>query len=564
MTSSVTTDFRHEYEAEQERWLRRRFLWYAGVVITLSALSFVVTAGFWLFAPSDNIVRSAQQSWWQLSVGIVPTLMYVVAFVHAYRTLLDRARMLRLVFQLIVASGLISLLSTPLIVEFSRDDIAKQINQERQGKVFQQVAPGGLKINYSSEVDSTTPPDPSSQPRPQNGSATPPPSTDTEGTDAAAPTSGLPPLTRQELDKRIAQMVVAGNALGNILLTHLFACLFLPWTWRESIRPMVPLLVASAAVNLWYVRLVPTPAILTIVLSPLAAVPGALICWWRQGRFKDKFYFQMLKGRYGEIKQELGYARQIHESLFPDSITDGPVRLDYRYDPMRQIGGDYLFCKRVVIPGRPLPVLHVAIVDVTGHGIGAALTVNRLHGEIERQFGENPGVSPGDILTGLNRYLHHTLASHSVYATALCLRLDPNEGTLAWASAGHPPAFLRAVDGTLDRLDSTTLVLGACLGSDFEHNEQVTRFGPGDTLIAYTDGAIECRNAAGRMLSVAGLERIVAGAPPDEVGGWASSVIRAVESYRFGPLQDDTLVVEIYRPVRVEPAVPRTAPAAVP
>src|SRR5690606_31991441 len=152
-------------------------------------------------------------------------------------------------------------------------------------------------------------------------------------------------------------------------------------------------------------------------------------------------------------------------------------------------------------------------------GIGAALTVNRLHGEIERQLGERADAQPGDLLTGLNDYLHHTLASHSVYATALFLRIDPNTGRLSWASAGHPPAFLRTLEGRIERLDSTTLVLGACRGSDFVPNEQSCRFLPGDMLIAYTDGAIEARNSAGRMLSVDGLQRAIASARPDPEGG---------------------------------------------
>ena len=72
-------------------------------------------------------------------------------------------------------------------------------------------------------------------------------------------------------------------------------------------------------------------------------------------------------------------------------------------------------------------------------------------------------------------------------------------------------------------------------------------FGPGDTLIAYTDGATEARNEAGRMLGVTGLERILASAPPAFDGGWASVILSAVEAHRLGPARDDTLVVEIVR-----------------
>jgi serine phosphatase RsbU (regulator of sigma subunit) len=151
------------------------------------------------------------------------------------------------------------------------------------------------------------------------------------------------------------------------------------------------------------------------------------------------------------------------------------------------------------------------------------------------------------VLRALNRYVHLTLANHSVYATALCLRVDPVQGVVEWASGGHPPAFLRAVDGTIDRLPSTSFVLGAVPDEAFSHGQQSHRFGPGDTLIAYTDGATEARNEAGRMLGVTGLERILASTPPAFDGGWASVILSAVEAHRLGPARDDTLVVEIVR-----------------
>ncbi len=155
--------------------------------------------------------------------------------------------------------------------------------------------------------------------------------------------------------------------------------------------------------------------------------------------------------------------------------------------------------------------LNVLLLDVTGHGIAAALTVNRLYGEVERLFAENPHAGPGEVLSALNKYVHLTLATHSVYVTALCLRLDQERGVLEYASGGHPPAFLCGADGRIEQLDSTAFVLGACAAPDFDPAVESRPFMPGDTLLAYTDGAIEARNSAGRMLSIAGFTKIIAG-----------------------------------------------------
>jgi sigma-B regulation protein RsbU (phosphoserine phosphatase) len=539
MTSSVTSDFREEYEAERGRFLRKRFLWYSGVVIGLAAISLV--AQFVALTISEEARQAARQLWLQGALGLISTLLYLIAFAWAWRHTLDRDRMLKLLYVLIVASGALSILGTPLIFEASRSEIRRQIVQSlADGKPVVTEMPG-VKLTFDPKEDAERSLAP--------GGAEP---------SAAHAGAASEPFTDEEIDDRvsrqIARMVALGNALGSIFFTHFFACLFLPWTARESIKPMVPLLVLNAVVSLFYIRWVPTWGPIILILSPLVAVPGALVCLWRHSRFRDSFHFKMLKGRYGEIKQELGFARQIHESMFPPPVREGPVCFDYRYEPMRQIGGDYLFARFTPPSNGALPVLTLAIIDVTGHGIGAALTVNRLHGEIEREFGENAAVTPGELLTGLNDYLHHTLATHSVYATALFMRIDPNTGRLAWASAGHPPAFLRTIDGRIERLESTTLVLGACRGDDFAPNEQSCKFLPGDVILAYTDGAIEARNSAGRMFTVDGLQRALVSSTPDAEGGWAATALRAVDEHRFGPAQDDTLMVEIFRPVKLRPA----------
>jgi serine phosphatase RsbU (regulator of sigma subunit) len=287
--------------------------------------------------------------------------------------------------------------------------------------------------------------------------------------------------------------------------------------------------------------------IIFVLLSPLIGAPGVLVVTVRNALFQKKFTYKALRGRYSEMKRELGLARQIHEDLFPPPITEGPFRLSYYYEPMRQIGGDYLHARLVIPPGRSQATLHLTVMDVTGHGISAALTVNRLHGEMDRILAENPNTTPGQMLTGLNRYMHATLAGHSVYATALCVAVEPEANILRWASAGHPPAFLKQVNGRIEELHSTTFVLGVTLGEDFDADEQHIPFHPGDTLLAYTDGAIESRNADGRQLGVNGLLAAFATQQPNPTAGWPSTLAEWVRGFRVGPSQDDILLVELRR-----------------
>jgi sigma-B regulation protein RsbU (phosphoserine phosphatase) len=282
----------------------------------------------------------------------------------------------------------------------------------------------------------------------------------------------------------------------------------------------------------------------------------------RHSKRTQDFKYRFMTTRYTEMRRELVDARKIHESLFPEAIEIGELRFTFDYEPMRQIGGDFLFAHRLKSPdGAPAErPLSVVLLDVTGHGIPAALTVNRLHGELERVFAENPDIGPGEVLGLLNRYVHLTLASHSIYLTALCLRVDVEASTLEFASGGHPPAFLRAVDGTVEELVSTSFVLGAASHADYDPAPRTLRFGPGDTVIAYTDGAIEARNDDGKMIRIDGLRRMVAsagGIPPTK---WPAAFRHEVTEYRAGPAEDDTLLFVVHRVVGDRARAHRPAP----
>lgn len=363
-------------------------------------------------------------------------------------------------------------------------------------------------------------------------------------------------------------LVPTSSPLAPVAMTHFVAALFLPWNLWQAIRPMLVLLGANALFTLLFAPHGEAETWVSLALSPALGIPGAVVAWLKHSRRIEAYKLKALARRYGEFRRELLDARKIHESLFPQAITDGPICFWYEYEPMRSIGGDFVFahCPKE-FGGRKMSVV---LVDVTGHGIPAALTVNRLHGELERVFAENPLAPPGDVLELLNRYIHLTLAKHSIYATALCVRIDCDSDTLEYASGGHPPAFVRAVDGTVHEIESTAFVLGVCPHPEFQAEPRSLRFGPGDALIAYTDGAMEARDDRGRMLGVCGMRSLVATAQAPlgmmsrrtlsnrviehRCGLWTRGILEAVEHHRSGVADDDTLVVEITRPLGVETA----------
>ena len=96
-------------------------------------------------------------------------------------------------------------------------------------------------------------------------------------------------------------------------------------------------------------------------------------------------------------------------------------------------------------------------------------------------------------------------------------------------------------------------MLGACPAEAFDSDQREARFGPGDSLVLYSDGATEARkNGDGAMLGIEGLERLLALATPSD-NGWPELILREVDAYRSAPADDDTLIVEVTRPLRSAP-----------
>ena len=337
-------------------------------------------------------------------------------------------------------------------------------------------------------------------------------------------------------------------AMLSTFVVHFLGSLFMGLTLGESLRPFLLLWgIFVLIVLLFYQATMPSKVAL-VVLSPLAGLPGLLYSWWRSRRFQERFHSRVIQGRLGEITVELDYARRIHEALFPPPVRRGRVLIEYEYEPMRQIGGDFLYVHPLAFPpSEPQSPTFVALIDVSGHGVPAALAVNRLHGELARFFASSPDASPGSLLNALNSYACAALAPQGVFATALCLRVDPVGNRIEWANGGHPPAMLRRRDGSIEQLGSTAVMIGVLEQDEFQHAPRSTSFQPGDVLMAYTDGASEARDERGELFGIERIRDSLADMDSiDSLPGQAARRLNSlVRNHRAGPPSDDTLIVEV-------------------
>ncbi|MDZ4754626.1 MAG: PP2C family protein-serine/threonine phosphatase [Phycisphaerae bacterium] len=288
------------------------------------------------------------------------------------------------------------------------------------------------------------------------------------------------------------------------LCIYVVCWLLLPLRLYEVLFPLVPISVVSVVAVLISPR---DPnkieAIVAIlVVAALVAVPGVLISIVRESRFVRGVIDRAVKARYIELREDLETARRIHDRLMPDALNTGPMLVDLAYEPMREIGGDMLFIHQSGLKNSAVTAVHLTLIDVTGHGITAALAVHRLHGELLRIFGTQDDPTPVRVMSLLNDYLLLTTSHDSLFATALVVRIDADTGAVTFASAAHPDAMIRAVDGSVRRLASTTCVLGACPAECFDADLAHATLDRGETLILFTDGLNEATSrlcGAGRL-----------------------------------------------------------------
>lgn len=196
------------------------------------------------------------------------------------------------------------------------------------------------------------------------------------------------------------------------------------------------------------------------------------------------------------VSREIEIAREVQQRLFPQTYpTIAGVDLAGYCRPAHAVGGDYydFFTLNSPDPAE-LPRLALAIGDISGKGISAALLMASLRASLR-------GIAmlqTGDLATlmrHVNRLVYEASASNR-YATFFYAEYDPATRLLTYVNAGHnPPVILRRHGSDFQPipLEATGMVVG--LLPDAEYEQATLPLHPGDVLLAFTDGISEAMTA---------------------------------------------------------------------
>lgn len=211
---------------------------------------------------------------------------------------------------------------------------------------------------------------------------------------------------------------------------------------------------------------------------------------------------QLLRAAQAKAAAEMEVAQRIQSGMLPNPRTafakEARFRIDARVEPARTVGGDFYDC--FLLDDRRC---FFAVADVSGKGLPASLFM-ALSKSLLQSTALRGEADPGKILSRANVEISRD-NPESLFITVCAGILDADSGELLLANAGHEPAFLRAADGAIARLDPSGEP-PLCIVDGFDYTTVRRTLRPGEWLCVVSDGITEAMNERAELY---GAERLV-------------------------------------------------------
>ncbi len=199
---------------------------------------------------------------------------------------------------------------------------------------------------------------------------------------------------------------------------------------------------------------------------------------------------------HASIERELARAHSIQKRLVPRDVRVAGLDYAIGFTPCRWVGGDYVDLIKGGDGANGGGRVLLAIADVCGKGLPAALVASSLHMLTHTAMRNNTPLP--DIMRNLNIYLSENLAE-GTFVTMLAALLDTANGRLETINAGHPAGYFVTTEGMMEETqNSMNLPLG--LDKSAELVCDTTTLEQGSYLVMFTDGLSELHMAGGEML----------------------------------------------------------------
>jgi sigma-B regulation protein RsbU (phosphoserine phosphatase) len=223
------------------------------------------------------------------------------------------------------------------------------------------------------------------------------------------------------------------------------------------------------------------------------------------------------------LEREVEIAAEVQAQLFPRSVPELlTVEISAECRAARGVAGDY-YDYIEVAPG----LVALALGDVSGKGVSASLVMSNLQASLRAQTtitaermdiaeravaasastkSDGSGllahvVAAAEVdgavarqMTNINRQLCRSTESNR-FATLFLALYEDRTRRFRYTNAGHNAPVLVRADGTIERLTTGGMMVGAFEWAEYE--EAGAALAPGDLLLIFSDGISEAENEAG-------------------------------------------------------------------
>jgi sigma-B regulation protein RsbU (phosphoserine phosphatase) len=249
------------------------------------------------------------------------------------------------------------------------------------------------------------------------------------------------------------------------------------------------------------------------------------------------------------LDHDLKLAARVQQALLPPaSLQLEGLQIASVMRPCTDLAGD-----AVGVVGLPHGHVGLYLLDVSGHGVGAALlsfTLNHMLAPtaegalLSEDTGQGPGaVAPSRVAERLNRQF--PMDRTRQYFTLVYGVYDPAHSRFGYVMAGHPAPIALPRSGPAAPLQGRGLPIGMIADATFDDEAVILE--PGDRLYFYTDGVIEALNASeqefGHVRLLAEIERLRCRPLRDGL----DVIAEAIVSWSGGHLGDDVSLLAIER-----------------
>ncbi|MBC6432366.1 SpoIIE family protein phosphatase [Nostoc sp. HG1] len=199
--------------------------------------------------------------------------------------------------------------------------------------------------------------------------------------------------------------------------------------------------------------------------------------------------YQRLQEKQQQIHNELEVARQIQYNLLRQTLPDiKGVKVQACCYPAREVGGDFF---EVFV--HPKGDLWLAVGDVSGKGVPAALFMASIISVLRRELSQEAPAEPNVVMQNLNHALNEDLISNNYFITLVLACYTPSTKELVYTNAGHIYPLLWSRQGALADNPNYLKVRSVPLGILPKWQAESGRLvlAAGDTLLLASDGITE-------------------------------------------------------------------------